>query len=65
ARAAGTVGWRRAVLRWFHGLTWLLLALAAGVAALTETAVSNFLALAALAVYGMFLFAIAGQDGDR
>lgn len=57
-RAVTLTGVRLFVLRWFHALTWLLLAIAALAAAfpaLAATSIPRMVALAALAVYLTFL----------
>lgn len=56
--SAGTGGWRFMVLRWFHALTWALLAAAAFIATfnvLGGTTLAQLLALLALAVYVVFI----------
>lgn len=61
-RAAGQQGLRYVALRWFHALTWLLLGIAAFVAsdrALGGVSLAKPIALAALAVYSLFIGALA------
>jgi len=56
--AARLTAWRFIVVRWFHALTWLLLAVAAFLAAfdpLGGAALAQPVALAALGVYIVFL----------
>lgn len=59
-RAVGvTQGFRYLVLRWFHALVWLLLALSVAVRAQsgqTAYVVASAIAIAALLVYVVFLF---------
>lgn len=60
--AAKLTGWRFIVIRWFHALTWLLLAAAAFLAAfnlLGGAALAQPVALASLAVYVAFMLTLA------
>jgi len=57
-RVASPRGLRHVFIRWFHSLTWLLLALAALLGAFEDSAVNAFaqpLALASLIAYIVFL----------
>ncbi len=51
------------ILRWFHSAVWLLLALACYLWASGPAAVANALALAALAVYVVFLATLLADRG--
>jgi hypothetical protein len=60
--AARLSGWRFIVIRWFHALTWLLLAVAAFLAAfnpLGGAALAQPVALASLGVYVVFMLTMA------
>ena len=53
--------WRHVILRWFHALVWVLLALSCFIRPsqwLGGTATANGLALLALLVYGIFLVTV-------
>ncbi|MFZ2486717.1 MAG: hypothetical protein WAZ19_01235 [Anaerolineae bacterium] len=66
--SAGTGGWRFIVLRWFHALTWALLAAAAFSATfnvLGDTALAQRLALLALAVYVVFIGTMISSSRHR
>jgi hypothetical protein len=63
-KAAGTPAltlWRQVILRWFHALVWVLLALSCFIRPsqwLGGTTTANGLALLALLVYGIFLVTV-------
>lgn len=62
AKAAHVKGVRLIVLRWFHALVWLLLALAAFAAAFNVTGaivVASVLALLSIVVYFVFMGTLA------
>jgi hypothetical protein len=50
--------WRHLILRWFHGLTWVLLALACFAAAAHLGALAGTLAILGLAAYIAFIATI-------
>lgn len=70
AQVAGTnSGWSRLVIRWFHGLVWLLLGgsfFARGGYLPGGRTTTNILALSALVCYVIFMFAlIRARRGTR
>jgi hypothetical protein len=61
-KAVGVRGWRFVVLRWFHALVWLLLALSFVMRGfLPSSGASNLIALSALLVYVTFLLTLIGR----
>ena len=60
-RVAVASGLRCIILRWFHALTWLVLAGAAFIAAFSGPAKAKPVALLALAVYLVFMATLIGS----
>ena len=59
--ATATSNWNRLVLRWFHGLVWLLLAISffvRGTMPSNSQTIAGVLAFAALISYGTFMFTL-------
>jgi hypothetical protein len=59
--AAARSSWNRIVLRWFHGLVWLLLSgsfFVRGTLSPGGQGIAGFLALSALVCYGIFMFTL-------
>lgn len=67
-RTAETAGLRFIILRWFHALTWLCLALAAFIAGLNVlggTVTARWIALLGLAAYLIFIGTLVTSSAGR
>lgn len=65
-KVEGTRGWRYVIVRWFHGLVWVLLGISLALHALPDESghvrvIAKLLAVLALVVYVTFLFATYGM----